>query len=421
MRTRATLARSLVLAVGLPAATSGALPAQPLTEGDVPSRVQFNFGRAVAVDAAGGVHVAWLSGPMLDPANPGATLGQVFYRRSPDGGAHWEAPRPMTPTPFPFTGHPKVAAAGLHLYVVWHGVSEGTLRVFLAHSPDAGAHWEEPRLVSDNPGGVGTAWPSVAAWGDEVHVVWGDGRTGAAEIYLRSSPNGGHGWTPVRRVSRDDGRSSWTPSVAAEGATIHVAWSDERHNTDSEGRPYDCGRTGQECREEEYYRRSTDFGQTWEDEVRLTADPPGDPRPSWAPSIAVEKGRVHVAFFDRRTGDWQVYDKRSRGDGAAGTWEPEVRQAAHPGITFARPSVAIRGGRVHVVFWGEWPQAAHVYHVFSPDGGDHFSPPADLTPAGRRALHPSVATSPDGTAHVVWYDQDRRGIDQVFYRRLHPR
>jgi len=226
MRTRATLARSLVLAVGLPAATSGALQAQPLTEGDVPSRLQFNFGRAVAVDAAGGVHVAWLSGPTLDPANPGATLGQVFYRRSPDGGAHWEAPRPMTPTPFPFTGHPKVAAAGLHVYVVWHGVSEGTLRVFLAHSPDAGAHWEEPRLVSDNPGGVGTAWPSVAAWGDEVHVVWGDGRTGAAEIYLRSSPNGGHGWTPVRRVSCDDGRSSWTPSVAAEGATVHVAWSD---------------------------------------------------------------------------------------------------------------------------------------------------------------------------------------------------
>ena len=414
------LAGTLLLAMALPP-TSGGGPPRQLTEGDVPSRLQFNFGRAVAMDGAGGVHVAWLSGPVLDPTDPGATLGQVFYRRSPDGGASWEPPRPLTPTPLPFTGHPKVAAAGLHVYVVWHGPSDGTLKVFLAHSADAGVHWEAPRLLSDNPHGMGTAWPSVAAWGDAVHVVWADWRTGAPEVYLRSSPDGGRDWTPVRRVSSDDGRSSWTPSVAAQGATVHVAWTDERHNIDGEGRPYDCRDTGQGCREEEYYRRSLDFGQTWEQDLRLTADPPGDPRPSRAPSVAVEDGRVHVAFFDQRSGHWQVYYMRSRGLGAPGTWEPEVALAAHPAADFVRPCLAVQDGRVHVVFWGQWPPTAHVYYAVSPDGGDHFTPTADVTPAGRSALNPSVAASSDGAAHVVWHDQDPRGIDQIFYRRLGPR
>jgi hypothetical protein len=408
---------AVALALAGPPAPA-ALATRPLTSGDLPSRLQFNFGRAVAVDGNGGVHVAWLTGSLLEPTNPGATLGQVVYRMSPDGGATWGPPRPLTPAPVPFTGHPKVAAAGPHVYVVWHTPMDGTLKVVLSHSPDAGAHWEGPRVISD---GAGAAWPSVAAWADTVHVVWGDQRTGTAEIYLRSSPDGGHHWTPTRPVSTEDGRSSWTGSVAAEGATIHVAWADERHNTDAQGHAYDCGLTGQGCREEEYYRRSTDFGQSWEDEVRLTADPPGSPRPSWAPSVAVDGGQVHVAFFDQRSGHWQVYDKRSRGAGAVGTWETERPLAAHPRVTFARPSVAVRGGRVHIVFWGEWPEGARVYHVGSPDGGDHFAPAADLTPLGRRALHPSVAVSSHGVAHVVWYDQDGHGIDQGFYAALTPR
>jgi hypothetical protein len=383
-----------------------------LSHGPSPARILFNFGHAIAVDAAGAVHVAWVQVEgFFQPGEPLSAVGPVAYARSVDHGGSW------TKMPLGFGGPPKVAAAGPHVYVAWHAPADGQLRIFIRHSGDHGTTWDPPVTLS---GDVGAAWPSLAAWGETAHLVWGDAHTGSPEIYLRSTPDAGRSWSPVRAVSVPDGISSWTPSVAAWGPTIHVAWTDERHDLGPDGQPFDCGRTGagDSCREEEYYRRSLDFGQTWEPEVRISHDR-GTPQPSWAPSIAVWGGDVHVAFFDRRSGSWDIQYARSRKGGAAGTWEPErsIAHAAGGAVQLLRPSLAALGSEVGLVFWAQAPDGtSDVYAMSSTSAGEHFTEPLRLSAGrGNHAVHPSLAVAPGGRWHAVWYDQDTAGVDQIFH------
>ena len=417
----ALLSAALVLA---PASGSADWsPLQPLSNSAFPSRTQYNFGWAIDVDGAGIVHAAWLEVTSPDP--PGYTTGRVMYSRSVDDGRNWSPPMPLSGMPQPFTGNPRVAAAGPHVYVTWHGTHDasGIPKIYLLHSHTHGSSWNPPRIISDNtPATGGAAWPSVNACGDAVHVVWGDSRSGVAEIYLRSSPDAGGSWTAVRQVSSPDARSSWVPTVACGESTVHVAWSDERHNVDESGRPYDCGiaQDNMSCREEEYYRRSSDFGASWEPEVRLTIDA-AVPRPSWAPSIAVWGDNVHVVFFDRRTDRFQVYYKRSTGGGEAHTWEPERMISMDDGATdHARPVIAALGPYLHVVWFAITPPiGVNVFHAGSSDNGTTFGAPAALTTRPSMGeSHPSVAVSPRKSAHVIWYEADAHGVDQIVHRAL---
>lgn len=397
-------------------------PPQPLSNSTSASRTKYNFGWAIDVDAAGVVHAAWLEETSSDP--PGFGTGRVMYSRSGDDGRTWSLPLPLSGTPHAATGHPRVAASGPHVYVAWHGVHDesGVLKIYLLHSPSHGSSWNPPRIISDNTVATGgAALPTVNACGDAVHVVWADSRSGVGEIYLRSSPDAGESWTTVREVSSPDGRSSWVPTVACWGPVVHVAWADERHNVDEAGQPHDCGITGTPtCREEEYYRRSTDFGNTWEPEVRLTVDSPDAPRASWAPSIAAWENNVHVVFFDRRTDRFQVYYKRSTGGGAAHTWETErmISADARDAADHARPVIAALGPFLHVVWFRlKPPIGVDVLYAGSHDNGTSFGAPVSLTQRPSFGeTHPSVAVSPRKSAHVIWYEADAHGVDQIVHR-----
>jgi hypothetical protein len=393
----------LILATAATEVDNWDLPRQ-LSFTPLPSELRYNWGFAVSVDGAGVVHAAWLD------LHDARDRGRVFYARSGDDGAVWLPPLPLSGDD---AAHPKIASSGPHVWVGWHVWPSGPIVV--RHSPDHGETWRAP--VGITPAG---GYPSIAAWGDAVHLVWSapDAATGAPEIFLRSSPDAGESWTPARRVSTSDDRSSWVPSIAVWGRTVHVAWSDERHNVDERGEPADCRFGKVPCREEEYYRRSDDLGESFGVETRLTHDPPGMPEPSWAPSIAVSGPNVHVAFFDARTGSFHIYYTRSLANGTPGSFEPERILSDARQVQNARPVVAVRGHDVGVVYFGVGPVSlgppSAVYFVGSPDGGDRFAPPTLLAPNG---LHPSLAVSPAGTTHVVYHAPASGGVSQIFHRR----
>src|SRR5262249_10656036 len=155
--------------------------------------------------------------------------------------------------------------------------------------------WGAPIAVSDNPAGVTASPPSLAADGASVYVTWADGRTGGVkEVQLARSSDGGASFGPAAPVSTPDGFSSWTPSVRA--AAGPVPRPDAANPAG--GAPGGATPGG----EEESPRRPLDGGATWDAERRLTADPPGAPTESWAPSLAVADGAVHMTFLDKRSG-----------------------------------------------------------------------------------------------------------------------
>jgi len=57
----------------------------------------------------------------------------------------------------------------------------------------------------------------------------------------------------------------------------------------------------------------------------------------------------------------------------------------------------------------------------STDNGASFGAPVALTlRPSMGETHPSVAVSPQNSAHVIWYEADAGGVDQIVHRVLQP-
>lgn len=424
------------------------------------SRLSFNFARSIAADGAGRIHAVWYDTRDGSP--------QVYYKRSDDGGATWGPDTRLSMHPAA-REHPAIAAAGPNVFVVWHDTRNAKLQVYFKRSTDAGQTWE-PEVPLTFSGA--SAHASVAAFGNRLHVVYGDTRHGNAEIYTRRSTDGGATWEAEMRLS-DVPYESWVPAVAVNGDNVYVAWVDY-----------------QDGNEEEYFRRSSDGGQTWEPAVRLTQDADD----SWAPLLAVSGDRVHLVWFDRRDaglthtdvegrldqallllgqraepapapdpsryylplfqqrvqeklrriqaaapewvgrgGDpqrleamlrdfersmtawtlgWEIYYKRSEDGGA--TWGPDTRLTQAPDASM-RPSVAVDGEELHLVWFDRRDGNFEVYYKHSADGGATWSADTRLTRAPGDSLHPSLALS-EGAVHVLWFDE-RDGNPEIYYKR----
>jgi hypothetical protein len=94
--------------------------------------------------------------------------------------------------------------------------------------------------------------PSIAALGNNVHVVWDDSTPGNAEIYYRRSADRGTTWGKTTRLTKSTGDSS-DSAIAVSGTNIHVVWADSTPGN------YEI-----------FYKRSVNNGVTWRKEKRLT-------------------------------------------------------------------------------------------------------------------------------------------------------
>ena len=235
-------------------------PAIRLSNSTRTASLSYNFAWSIAADHAGRVHAVWYESDSV-----------VYYVGSVDSGAHWGTPMSLSLSGG--ASDPAIAVEGDDVYVIWHQLRAGAFEVMLRHSRDGGGTWQpEVRLSASGRSAHG----SIAASGRHVYVVWGDVSTGNAEIHTRASHDGGTSWLLEQLVS-DTPYESWVPTVAASGDTVMVGWVDYR-----------------DANEEEYLRRSTDGGRTWDAIQRLTFDAAD----SWAPSLAIAGNVVHIAWFE---------------------------------------------------------------------------------------------------------------------------
>lgn len=226
----------------------------------------------------GAVHVVWVD---YRDSN-----SEIYYKRSTNNGATWSTDTRLTNNTS-ISGSPSVAVAGTLVHVAWHDYRDGNYEAYHKRSSDGGATWgSDTRLTSD---AASSQFPSLAAGGDAVHVVWCEGRDGNTEVYYKRSTDGGATWSSDTRLT-NDAASSQYPSIATAASAVHLAWVDSRD-----------GNT------EIYYKRSTDHGANWEGDTRLT----NNASASALPSVAIARARVNVVWYDSRDGNAEIYYKRN--------------------------------------------------------------------------------------------------------------
>jgi hypothetical protein len=122
------------------------------------------------------------------------------------------------------------------------------------------------------------------------------------------------------------------------------------------------------------------------------------------------------ALYSTWTLGWEIYYKRSIDGGVS--WAPDTRLTNATGLS-QRPSVAVSGSHVYVVWFDGRGGDLQVFSKHSPDGGVTWEPDVQLSSATGNPLndsmHPSIAVG-SGGIHVIWYDL-RDGNAEIYYKR----
>lgn len=252
---------------------------------------------------------------------------EIYYRGSMDGGSSWGTETRLTNAP-DTSCCPSLSVSESYVHVVWHDRRDGNNEIYYKRSTDGGLTWQSDIRLTFDPDS--SDFPSVAASGSDVHVVWRDARNGRAnwEIYYKRSSDGGTSWGPDTRLTYDSSWS-WGPAIASAGTNVHVVWYDTRSVN------YAI-----------FYKRSTDGGVTWGPDTRLNQNAAS----ALGPSIAVSGPNVHAVWDDDRDGNpylEEIYYKRSTNGGT--TWESDTRISLGIGRSHYA-SVAVSETKVHVTW-----------------------------------------------------------------------
>lgn len=348
--------------------------------------LSLNNSRSIAGSGAI-LHIVWQDGR-------NGSLGEIYYKRSTDGGSTWSSDVRLTNDPAA-SEFPSIAVNGNVVIVVWIDNRHGNPgEIYSKRSIDGGISWSADTRLTLSLGGAYN--PSVSMSGGNVHVVWHDYRHSNYEIYYKGSQNNGLSWGSDKRITNNTA-SSFYPSVASTGNNVFVVWQDGRFGND-----------------EILFKSSPDNGDNWGSDtsaLRLT-NAPGF---SWAPSISAEDGRIHLAWRDNRDGNYEIYYKKSDNNGA--NWSTDKR-LINNSASSSSPSIYSSVNNVYVVWEDQMFSNPEILYRRSSDGGTSWGSDSAITrlttnPADK--LNPCIFVS-GNAAHVIW--RDRRNLNfEIYYKR----
>ena len=351
----------------------------------------------IEIDGKGGVYLAWWV--KLRGAKG------IYFKRSQDGGRTWSEATHLVNKGSPFPPALTADSDG-HLYVMWQEEERLPWHILLTVSRDSGATWlKEPIRFTDYLSRTGRVHgPRLAlGGGGHVYVVWqefaGMPRY-LPRIALTRSSDFGATWLshPVSLwgLSEPKGVSAIRPSIVAdrEGRVL-VAW----HQAESQGSNI-------------FYTRSADGGVTWSQPAVRLNDPLPPPSLSTYPLfLDAGRGKLYAIWTGQsEQGRQRIAFRRSPDFGA--TWEPQIHldRTASDTAFSATPLIAADAKGGLFVAWQQWePRRWREYRVFitrSDDFGKTWLPEPvrlDTLPQSRLAERPiQLIADGDGRVYVSW-------------------
>lgn len=197
------------------------------------------------------------------------------------------------------------------LYMAWLDDRHGGSAVYTKVSTDGGATWSSQKRIDDDSGvGDSDFSLNIATGGHgDVYVVWGDDRetSGTQRLFFASSMDAGATWSDATEIASASDLVGLPNAIVADGkGGVLVAWEDAR------GAGTDIFAT-----------HSTNFGETWSDDVRI--------------NDVVGGGEIGPIAVMGRSGDISVFWQSDRAGGAGedlmtarstdwgDTWSADVR------------------------------------------------------------------------------------------------
>jgi BNR repeat-like domain len=364
-------------------------------------RLTWNSGRSetpsLAADDFENIHVVWADD------TPSSPYGEIYYRKSTDGGTNWTPSRRLTWTSENSAGPVIAVDAFGGVHVAWFEYKLGYGEIFYKKSTDGGASWLANQRLTWNSGESYGPAIAIDPYGI-IHVVWYDYTPGNEEIFYKKSEDGGMTWTPNKRLTWSP-TDSYNPAIASDASgNLLVAWEES-----GSAPPSALFAGGSEI----YFKKSPDGGVTWTPGKRLTFTSDE----SSSPAIAVDpSGRIHVLWSESIPGNWEeIYQKKSTDGGA--TWTAIQRLTWNTGQSRFPAVIFDAFGEFHLVWEDATPGNWEVYYKKSLDDGATWSAGKALTSNSGYTEGLAIAADSSGNLHVVW-DDDKPGNSEIYYRKF---
>jgi hypothetical protein len=315
-----------------------------------------------------------------------------------------------------------IATNGNDLYAVW---TEAGYRIFLRARVDSS--WLSSEEVSvGSPGGIYgiSSYPSIAMEGGDIHVVWEDYRTGDYEIFYRRF-SGGWG-TPINLTGDTAQSRSAVITVTSSGRRFLV-WQDDRTGIyEIYGKIYENGSWGAteklsfaslyagfptiahrneavyvvwEEMENNGYELyfCSHSGGNWSVPQRIT----NSEGQSQYPSLCITPtGTTHVVFADDRNGSFNVYHKQYNGS----SWSADsLLTQGNAGEALYPQIAADPFGNLHLAWTGN-SEGSYEIHYRKRVSSGQWSADTLLSNTGALSSLPHIASTTNGSIHVMWYD-----------------
>lgn len=282
------------------------------------------------------VHVVW------DNFISATGRFETYYSRSDDGGGSWTPEISISDNNNAHSRIPSIAVNGSNVYVVWHDFRDSDYEIYFDNSSDNGNTWYGNRRLTTSMGDSYS--PRIAVNKSILHLTWYDDRFGNMEIFYKNSTDSGLSWSNDVRLTNtiDD---SIEQDISVYGNYVHIVWRDYRDGN-----------------WEIYYINSSDSGLSWSDEQRLTYNVDD----SYQASIVVDSISVHIVWIDNRDGyewEYEVYFKNSTDNGIS--WSSDLKLTTSVNRT-ALPDITVSNGCMHVVFADNRTGNNEIYYKRSP-------------------------------------------------------
>jgi hypothetical protein len=181
--------------------------------------------------------------------------------------------------------------------------------------------------------------------------------------------------------------------VVDSSDNVHVFWQDDTPGNN-----------------ELFYKKSTDGGNSWSSQSRLTWNA-GD---SCLPSAGIDSADViHLVWADHTPGNDEVYYKKSTTGGA--TWVGTRRLTWNSGDSKPTAIAIDASDLLHLAWYDSTPGNDEIYHKQSTDGGGSWTSADRLTWNSGNSQVPKLMTNSHGL-HIVWCDASP-GNNEIYYKK----
>ena len=318
---------------------------------------------------------------------------EIYFTASQDGGTSWGSRRMLTSV----DGKPSQSPA-LHvdhngnLHLAWRDKRGGTWSGWYMKSTNHGQSWTSPVNVTQYPDSFEFTHPKIAMTSDanNLYMFWHDNRdSGWHNPYYCISPNLGASWGTISRLTTER-ISGEDVSVSTDGqGTLHVGWRWSYGN-----------------QEGSMYKRGTNFGGTWENDITLGNEPKS------TKPCANTAG--HVSMIYPQAGKlFSVYSS-NQGQSTSG---PTIisNQVKDPSLSANNGAVDCQGSHFYLAWTDKrhGPDNSEIYLANSVTNGQSWMEDQRISNASGSSIHAKLAACDDG-AHIVWAD-NRDGDYEIFY------